>query len=87
MLAKTTYILQGIELRDAARKRHDEKMIEVYESKMTQIIDGMNTDELRDLALTLDELKIVDFGYPQKIITPLPHPLKFWENLTIFKRK
>lgn len=78
----TKLVLEGIEL----RKKYPDQAAEI-EDKMSRLIDAMGINELVDLGIELERRGIVNFGYPQKTITPSPTldaAEKFW---SFFKRK
>ncbi len=91
MLKRTEIFLEGIELREAARKENRLEDLRKIEDVLSAIIDQSNMVELIDLATELESRGIVDFGYPKKIITeatpPSPTRSVFGLGWLIFKGK
>jgi hypothetical protein len=78
MQLTTAHILEGLRLKKIATEQGRDEDAVLIDKKLTDLIDSLNMIQLTDLATVLQERGIVDFGYPQKIITPLPHSKGFF---------
>lgn len=91
MLITTAHILQGIELKKKATEEGRAEDVVLIDQKLTQLIDSLDMVQLLDLATELESRKIVDFGYPKKIISnvtpPSPTRSIFGLGWLIFKGK